>query len=93
MVDLSTRDSTLREWERLLSDSARDSLDGEGVEVIEMMGIWARSQNNPELARECFERALSRAGTGATFIRRRILSELEQLETPSASPLHVRLEG
>ncbi|HEU4382687.1 MAG TPA: protein kinase [Anaeromyxobacteraceae bacterium] len=58
MVDLATRDAGDAEWEALLGRSARDSVEQEPIEVLEMRGRAALRAGRSQLARIALEEAL-----------------------------------
>ncbi|HET6922218.1 MAG TPA: serine/threonine-protein kinase PknK, partial [Anaeromyxobacteraceae bacterium] len=62
MVELATRDAADAEWEALLARSARDSVEQEPIEVLEMRGRAALRAGRLALARAALEGAIGLCG-------------------------------
>ena len=72
MVDLSTRPATSAEWDALVALSARDSLEQEPVEVVEMRALTARRQGRQPEAQQAFADALALASRVPNLLEARI---------------------
>lgn len=79
MVDLSTRVAAPAEWEALLARSAKDSLEQEPIEVVEMRGLSALRSGERAEARRSFERALEVARGIPNILEPRLRSHLAAL--------------
>jgi hypothetical protein len=79
MVELATRDAGDGEWESLLSRSARDSIEQEPIEVMEMRGLAALRAGRPESARRALEEALRLADRVPNLLAPRIRRALASL--------------
>jgi hypothetical protein len=83
MIDLSTRDTSADEWEKLLERSASDSVEQESIEVADLYGAWALRRGRIELARRAFEEAARRALRIPNIMDARIQNGLRAAGVPS----------
>ena len=79
MVDLATRDATAAEWEALLARSAKESVEQEPIEVVEMRGLWALRRGQLAEARRAFEAAVRVAQGIPNIVEARIRRHLAEL--------------
>jgi tetratricopeptide (TPR) repeat protein len=79
MVELATRDAADAEWEALLARSARDSVEQEPIEVLEMRGRAALRAGRPALARAALEGALRLCGRIPNLLEPRVRGAMSDL--------------
>ena len=79
MVDLATRDAADADWEALLGRSARDSVEQEPIEVLEMRGRAALRAGRPGVARAALEEALRLCGRIPTLLEPRVRRALSDV--------------
>lgn len=78
-VELATRDTAPGEWEALLADSARDSIEQEPVEVRELRAVSLARRGRTAEARAAFEAALEEAQRLPTILEPRVRRGLAAL--------------
>ncbi|GEJ59115.1 serine/threonine-protein kinase [Anaeromyxobacter diazotrophicus] len=83
MVELAARGAADAEWEALLARSARDSVEQEPVEVLEMRGLAALRAGRLDTARAALEGALELAGRIPGLLAPRIRRALEAAQAAS----------
>ena len=76
MVDLSTREATDQEWDDLLARSAKESIEQEPIEVVEMRALSELRRGRKQEAATGFARALTMAAQMPNLLELRIRRRL-----------------
>jgi hypothetical protein len=84
MVELATSEAAAEAWRQLRERSARDSMEQEPLEVLEMMGLAALRRGDRAEAVRLLEEALQRAASIPNVMEARLRRTLERALTPSA---------
>ena len=83
LVDLASRDASPQEWEALLARSARESLEQEPIEVLELMGLAALRQGRTGEAVHILTDACRLAERIPNIMDARVYRSLERALTAS----------